>query len=291
MTTSLSVELSEQSVDDLLDEFKILFYSQKLSKLPRDEIVIDKIYKWFTNHSWISTSLREFKREFPEFTKVLMRIPDAFFDAMVLPLIGINSYMPFINDESKEKIFIRMYNSRKRHPVLHTCIYNAETLMMNKLLPSNEHWNTLIFDFITNNKEMKTLTKLLPLIRNKSKKNAVCLALNNATLLLYKMKLMQFYRLKSKIYKYHTCVYCNKTDKKLENKYKMCSNCKKSFYCSRKCQKTDWQMHGYYCHVYQHMDVVSIDVLDFVGYELYPYQLNEKGREILSLNESLDFTV
>ena len=76
---------------------------------------------------------------------------------------------------------------------------------------------------------------------------------------------MSYYRLKSKIFEYHTCSYCKKTDKGEKKRFKKCSKCQRSFYCSKRCQKKDWKSHGYYCHVYSHMDAVSTDILVFAG--------------------------
>ena len=83
--------------------------------------------------------------------------------------------------------------------------------MMGKLIGGEDAWNRLLFEGIGSRRERESLRRYLPLIRRRSEMGAVCRGINDAALLLYKMKIMDFYRLKSKIFGYNKCSFCHTT--------------------------------------------------------------------------------
>lgn len=49
------------------------------------------------------------------------------------------------------------------------------------------------------------------------------------------------------------CVACDKLPEQVEGGLKLCGNCKKVMYCSRKCQTKDWKAHRKFCDVFARM--------------------------------------
>lgn len=43
------------------------------------------------------------------------------------------------------------------------------------------------------------------------------------------------------------CAYCDMNEKILQKKLKLCSQCKKTLYCDRTCQRLDWKNHQKVC--------------------------------------------
>ena len=45
----------------------------------------------------------------------------------------------------------------------------------------------------------------------------------------------------------HKCSNCSKHEKRERKAFKCCGKCKKAFYCSKKCQISDWKVHKHKC--------------------------------------------
>jgi hypothetical protein len=56
--------------------------------------------------------------------------------------------------------------------------------------------------------------------------------------------------------KIRVCRWCKNTDRG-KAKYKICTGCRSAYYCSKKCQKRDWEKHKLICKIKREEFIIS----------------------------------
>eukprot|EP01083_Nonionella_stella_P002150 6193_1 len=251
---------------------------------PQKDTLSKTFQKYFADTSDISTSRAKFRRRFPEFYEDIIGCNNGemVLDVHVFEQIGFLTCVDDIVDEDFRRgtqITNRMEGFTTNDD------YDIVSLKLDQIVQFEDFFNSKYFKMLITNTMKSEWSGITSAYKSKrcmqtiaegadfvwdydvkgvvTRRNIVSWYVLVGLLMKYVKKIMQYQRLKARIFMQNICAHCNRSDDSFSVKFKRCGDCKQLYYCSKKCQKADWNnKHRLFCEVYQNMTYLSFDIFD-----------------------------